>query len=72
MSKRSLYQCFNAKVLGDIYCSEGHRLSEMTKDGRVLLRRLERGAPLVMSACQGCFDYSEMGIPLVSQDRGWR
>jgi len=62
--KRSLYQCFNAKVLGDeIYCDKGH-LSEN-------ILRLARGTPLELSICQTCSDYDEMGPPIPKDERGW-
>ena len=69
MEKRSLYECFNAKVLGDrIYCAKGHIFS---KSGEVNINRLARGTPLEMSVCQGCPDFDEMGPPVLPEDRGW-
>lgn len=71
MRKRSLYQCLNAKVLGDkIYCSKGHKLGGV-KGGRLDVLRLIRGEPLELSICQDCPDYDEMGPPVPKEERGW-
>jgi len=70
MSKRSLYQCFQAKVKGDrIFCAKGHDLSKMTGD--IAVTRLVRGEPLELAVCQDCNDYDEMGGPVAPEDRGW-
>ena len=68
MSKRSLYQCFNAKVVGkgQILCSALHELPASASH-----RAVTRGAPLELAICQTCMDYSEMGGPLSKGDRGW-
>lgn len=70
--KRSLYQCFSARVLFKrIYCAAGHRLSEVCLDGTINIERLVRGKPLVLPICQGCQDYHEMGPPIPKEERGW-
>lgn len=67
--KRSLYQCFNARVLGeDIYCSKGH---EFYRNGGINIRRLIRGERLELTVCQDCGDYLEMGPPIPKEERGW-
>ncbi|MBA7709816.1 hypothetical protein ES703_118742 [subsurface metagenome] len=74
VEKRSLYQCFHAKVKGDyIYCAKGHHFVSSRKVGiRTLsIDRLVRGAPLVFSMCQGCIDYEPMGEPILAEERGW-
>jgi hypothetical protein len=69
--KRSLYQCFNARVKVDkIYCAKGWPLS-IRKDGTVDLIRLIRGEPLEFAICQGCVDFDSMGDPVAAKDRGW-
>jgi len=70
--KRSLYQCFEAKVHGDqIYCAEKHHLYNRA-DGTISIRGLERGEPLEMTVCQKCEDYNHMGDPIPKNERGWR
>jgi hypothetical protein len=69
MNKRSLYQCFNARVSGEkIYCAKGHLLGDK---GVLHIRALVRGKPLELSVCQTCSDYDEMGPPVAKEDRGW-
>jgi hypothetical protein len=69
--KRSLYQCFRAKVKGDrIYCAKGHSFSKAS-DGTIHAVRLVRGEPLELAACQECLDYDEMGLPIPKDERGW-
>lgn len=69
--KRSLYQCLNAKVLGDnIYCAKGKAISK-AKNPKLHIRQLMRGFPLEMSICQDCLDYDEMGPPIPKEERGW-
>lgn len=66
--KRSLYQCFHAKVKGDIiYCKKGHQLHPHN----VYLLRLIRGSPLELEVCQSCEDYDKMGPPVPPAERGW-
>ena len=71
--KRSLYQCFHAKVLGDkIYCSEGYRLAGSSSNMNDLnINRLVRGTPLGLAICQKCKDYLEAGPPIPKSERGW-
>jgi|GEM_PF-2946663 len=72
MNKRSLYQCFQAKVLGDrIRCAKGHSLARMNKQGTIPVLRLARGEPLELAVCQNCNAYNEMGGPVAPEDRGW-
>jgi len=72
MSKRSLYQCFNARVKGDrIYCAKGYRLSGRSGDGTMNIRRLSRGEPLELAICRECINYDEMGPPVPKEERGW-
>ena len=64
---RSLYQCLNAKVRGEILqCSKGHEFPS-----NVTVRALARGAPLVFACCQNCEDYIEIGPPIPKSERGW-
>ena len=71
MNKRSLYQCFHAKVKEDrIRCAKGHSLSK-TSGGTIPVVRLVRGDPLELTVCQGCKNYKEMGPPIPWQERGW-
>jgi len=39
--------------------------------GRLTIKRLVRGTPLVFSICQGCIDYEPMGGPIPAEERGW-
>jgi hypothetical protein len=69
--KRSLYQCFNARVKGDrIYCSKGYSIGT-AKDGAMPVVKLARGAPLELGVCQECVDYDEIGPPVPKEERGW-
>lgn len=68
--KRSLYECFHAKVKGNqIYCSKGHALQ--VSGAELHVRRLERGAPLICGICQQCPDFDQLGPPLPREERGW-
>ena len=72
MMKRSLYQCFEAKVNGEeIYCAKKHVLDSRIDDGTISIRRLERGEPLEMTVCQKCKDYNRMGEPIPRNEMGW-
>ena len=72
MNKRSLYQCFQAKVLGDrIRCDKGHSLARTKGDGTIDIVQLMRGGPLELTVCQECPDFSSMGGPVAPEDRGW-
>jgi hypothetical protein len=71
MARRSLYQCSNARVLGEkIYCKAGHELFKV--GGRTPMLRLQRGAPLELVVCQGCKEFSFMGEPVPPKERGWK
>jgi len=67
--KRSLLQCFHAKVNDDIYCAKGHLFGSGKE--YVSIKRLARGEPLEYEVCQGCLDYDEMGGPVPKEERGW-
>ena len=70
--KRSLYQCFEAKVRGGrICCAEGHILVGSSSAGCVKVDRLRKGRPLECEVCQSCVDYDEMGPPIPLEERGW-
>ena len=71
IGERTLYECFNAKVLGDlIYCKVGHRLGGY-HDG-IHIRRLIKGDPLRLSSCQDCPDFIQMDPQgYFEKDRGW-
>jgi len=73
VEKRSLYQCFHAKVKGSrIYCAKGHRLERRRGGRRTLsIDGLARGESLVFSMCEGCIDYEPMGAPVSTEERGW-
>lgn len=71
-TKRSLYQCFNARVLEKrIYCAKGHMLDVSRACKTIAAVRLARGEPLELAVCQNCPDFDEMGEPLVRAERGW-
>ena len=70
--RKSLLECFNAKVLGDhIYCAKGHKLMNLSGDGTIHIRRLERGDTLALGICQKCVDFICMGEPVLLEDKGW-
>ena len=72
MPKRSLYMCFNAKVLNNsIHCAKGYALNKRRKDGAINILALIRGEPLELQCCEECDDYDEMGEALVPEVRGW-
>ena len=67
---RTLYDCFNARVLGKvIFCSKGYILGR-AKDGTIPVVKLERGSPLEIGVCQDCRDFDQMDGGVV-EDRGW-
>ncbi|MDO8687253.1 MAG: hypothetical protein Q7K41_01555 [Dehalococcoidales bacterium] len=68
--KRTLYQCFNAKVdMKRIRCGKGYPLSPE----RVYLDhvQLENGEPLAPKICQQCDHFDSMGPPVPLEERGW-
>jgi len=68
---RSLYMCFEAKVMGEsVICIKGHLLGHRS-DGKIHIRQLARGDRLEFTVCQDCLDYEEVGPRLASEDRGW-
>ena len=78
MIKRSLWQCEQARVLGDgtpmgtkVYCIEGHRLHRTSRDGSLHYHLVTRGKPLELSPCASCPDYIENGPPIPQNERGW-
>ena len=74
MQKRSLYQCFHAKVGGKfIYCEKEHPIHNagIIKDNMLPIQHLQKGNPLEFSICQNCEDYLELGLPLPKSERGW-
>ena len=78
MEKRSLWQCEQARVLGDgtprgtkVYCTEGHRLHRTSRDGSLHYHPVMRGKPLEFEICQGCLGYIENGPPIPQNERGW-
>lgn len=69
---RSLYQCYEAKVLMEnIYCKKGHKFPD-TPEGTMNIRRLQRGEPLQLTVCQDCPDFNYMGDQIQKSERGWR
>ena len=71
IQKRSLYQCEYAKVEDSrIACDKGIELAPWG-DGSIDIKRLARGTPLELTACQTCEDYLELGPPVSKADRGW-
>jgi len=69
MDKRSLFQCFHAKVHDpEIYCFKGVRLVDT---GYLHIRRLIKGRPLEMGVCADCVLYDEMGDIVPPNERGW-
>jgi len=70
-NRRSLYTCFNPKVEGNIIvCAAGHKLTSGYARNFSILP-LQRGAPLELTVCATCPDYSCMGDPVLPADRGW-
>ena len=70
--KGTLYECSHARVKGSrIYCDEGHVFSLKSNNGGLDVKRLARGAPLVLVVCQGCPDFDSMGPPIPEEERGW-
>ena len=70
--KRTLYECSHARVGGGrIYCEKGYVLSSKSEKGRLNIRRLARGDPLVLAVCQDCLDFDCMGPPMPHEEKGW-
>jgi hypothetical protein len=72
-NERSLYDCYHARVRGDhIYCQKGHLFhNNGRQNGSISIKRLAKGAPLVMSICQECADFESMGDHVPCEERGW-
>ena len=71
-TKRTLYECFNARVNnGRIHCSKGFVLSQKSGDGCIETRRLAHGERLALNVCQECTEFDRMGPPLMPEERGW-
>jgi hypothetical protein len=72
MKKRTLYDCYHARVNGGrIYCRKGYTLSAKSGNGHIDIRRLARGEPLALAVCQKCADFDSMGPPVPPEERGW-
>lgn len=70
-TKRTLYECSNARAKGDrIYCSKSHLLGT-NRLGTLEVKRLARGEPLKMTVCQTCEDFSSMGDKVAENEKGW-
>ena len=75
----SVFDCFLAKVGQDglngyeVSCAAGHNLCHNSLLGNINYRRVERGDPLCLKACQGCGDFDCMGEPeiLPDDEKGW-
>lgn len=71
-TKRTLYECGQAKVKGRrIYCRQGLALSR-EGDGSLDIRYLAEGHSLIMAVCQTCTEFKRMGQPVAEKDRGWQ
>jgi len=69
-NKRTLYECFNAKVNSErIYCSEGYPLAK--EDGSLDPSHLEKGEKLAIKICQQCAEFDSMGPPVPADEKGW-
>ncbi len=72
MERRTLYECWHARVNGNrIYCRKEYPLSLRTKDRNIEVRRLARGEELALAPCQNCRDFDGMGPPIPPEERGW-
>ena len=70
--KRTLYECFNARVKGDtIYCCKGYQLFPQPGNGHLNIERLAMGSRLAFKPCQHCPDFDCMGPPVPPEERGW-
>jgi len=70
-TKRTLYECGQAKVHGRIYCSQGIALSR-EGDGSLDIKYLADGHSLIMTVCQTCTEFIRIGLPVAEKDRGWQ
>ncbi len=71
-TKRTLYECGQAKVRGQrIYCSQGMALSR-EGDGSLDIQYLAEGHSLIMAVCQTCTEFTRMGQPIAEKERGWK
>jgi hypothetical protein len=71
-TKRTLYECFNARVKGDrIFCGKGYPFLSKSQDGSIGIRRLSSGKQLAFQVCQECPDFDEMGSAIPVNERGW-
>ena len=43
----------------------------LSGDGTIHIRRLERGDTLALGICQKCVDFICMGDPILAEERGW-
>ena len=68
--KRTLYECFNAKVdTKRIYCSKVTRLPRnRSTSTRCTWKRVSRWPPKI---CQQCINFDRMGPPVPEEERGW-
>ena len=70
MINRSLYQCFNARVITpEIVCGKGYSIG--VDQATLNIQELAIGLPLEPTVCQECADYDKMGPPVKEKDRGW-
>ena len=71
MTKRSLYQCLNAKVKGELIgCKKGY-VFDKRSNGFINLNRLAKGSALEFKCCQECPHFDYMGKPVPKEERGW-
>jgi len=70
--KRTLYECYHARVKGSrICCEKGYVFSLKSDNGGLDVKRLARGDPMVLAVCQDCSDFDSMGPPIPEEERGW-
>ena len=71
-TKRTLYECGQAKVKSQrIYCAKGIALSR-EGDGSLDIRYLAEGHSLIMAVCQTCSEFKRIGRPIAEKERGWQ
>jgi hypothetical protein len=69
--KRTLYECFNAKVdTKRIYCSKGYPLTPEQVNLHPM--HLEKGEPLAPKICQQCINFDRMGPANFTKSYGVR